>query len=1339
MVYEAAWFENKKWWTLDEEEDSFNETVTFEFDIGTWNNYTQEGYLEICIYNGSGYKEDYDVFWYNVTGNGTSGIYEWNWSAEYTDTYNFTVELWGYESEYLLHEQNHTIFLDVVYEAAWFENKTWWTVDVEDDSFNETASFEFDIGTWNNYTQEGYLDIYIADSYGFEVDSDSLWFNVTGNVSDAFTWNWSAEVTDTYTFDIILWSDYSEKLLHYQNHTIFLDVVYDAAWFEQKMDTHYDSEGDGFNETASFYFDIGTWPNYNQTGYLEVIIHDSYGFWVDNGSIWFDVNGNISDPIFWEWEAEWTDTYNFTIELWNEDEDLLLHRQNHTIFLDVVYDAAWFENKAWKTVDVESDGFNESVNFTFDVGTWKNYTQEGIFNICIYNSSYVEMDLYEFWFEATGNSSTDGLYWFNWTANYTDTYTIEISLFTDYEGEELHYQEHEIFIDVVYDAAWFETKDWSFYDWDENGTLEAVSFAFDIGTWPNYTQKGMVYVDVYNSTGMMLPTEGLAFNATGNTSANGIYWFNWSAEYNDVYFFDIWVYDLEYDTLHRQNHTFALDKSQEAWFADWDYSDEGPTKHVWYDIDTNRYDEMNLTVNVIIRTTDTEVEVGRYALNHTITGNETEELWFNWTTWLAETNFTFEFNLTDKDGREYDNFTIERNFLDFNVTISSKDYWDELDTKYVWFDIDTNLDRNRMLIVELTVNDSYGVTIFEGELFVNVTGSEFDTFWFNWTANLSDSYDVSLYVRSPALVDGPFQYQYYEQYLIVDNYLEVRPPAAWFESKTYRLSDVDGDGFNESINWTFDIGTWDDFSQEGYLFVEILNSTGSYIDVITEWFNVSGNTSANGLVQVNWSAATWPGYSDNYTFNVSLWSDMHREMDEFHNQTHHLELWIYDAPEASITLIDPNPAGEDEDIDFNGTGASPYGEIVAYRWWIDGEVVASGSYTGAAAAFGIAAGELAVGGHAVAFQVRDEFGSWSENDSAALIIKDTTPPRLGLLVEPDYDTGKIMIYLRADEALGTLKVELDDHGSRAVHLIAMTPDSLGDLRNYTGSHATVAAGNYTVTVTANDTAGNAATATSTARIQQVTVTPDKPVVVDNKDNANTTIEIHTKNETSGNISVSRTTAPAPNEAEAGLKELNIYVSIDIDDELLDELDYVNITIYYDPDELPEDQPEEGLKLYHFVESNQTWIVVNPHGVDNVSHCVWGHVHDFSVFGVFGANVAPTADAGPDIEAAVGEEVTFHGTAHDMDGTIVSYEWDFDDDGVWDASTAEATWTYNQSGRYLVKLRVTDDKGSTSFDTVLVEVGKKDEDGTTISPWVLLGVGAAIIAIAAVVIFLRRTQ
>ena len=50
-------------------------------------------------------------------------------------------------------------------------------------------------------------------------------------------------------------------------------------------------------------------------------------------------------------------------------------------------------------------------------------------------------------------------------------------------------------------------------------------------------------------------------------------------------------------------------------------------------------------------------------------------------------------------------------------------------------------------------------------------------------------------------------------------------------------------------------------------------------------------------------------------------------------------------------------------------------------------------------------------------------------------------------------------------------------------------------------------------------------------------------------------------------------------------------------------------------------------------------------------------------------------------------------SHDPDGTIASYQWDFDGDGTFDGQGKNTDYTYTVANTYTVKLRVTDNKGA----------------------------------------------
>ncbi|MCK4871421.1 MAG: right-handed parallel beta-helix repeat-containing protein [Phycisphaerales bacterium] len=143
------------------------------------------------------------------------------------------------------------------------------------------------------------------------------------------------------------------------------------------------------------------------------------------------------------------------------------------------------------------------------------------------------------------------------------------------------------------------------------------------------------------------------------------------------------------------------------------------------------------------------------------------------------------------------------------------------------------------------------------------------------------------------------------------------------------------------------------------------------------------------------------------------------------------------------------------------------------------------------------------------------------------------------------------------------------------------------------------------------------------------------------------------------------------------------------------------------------------------ESDRDWISVSPNSgsstgewdavtvtIDNTilplgSHS--GHVYidstsgsDIGFISIEIINVPPGADAGGPYSGTAGENIVFDGSGSvDLDGTITSYRWDWDDNGTWDTSwsgSPTATHSFPASGSYTVGLQVLDNDGDTGTDT-----------------------------------------
>ena len=85
--------------------------------------------------------------------------------------------------------------------------------------------------------------------------------------------------------------------------------------------------------------------------------------------------------------------------------------------------------------------------------------------------------------------------------------------------------------------------------------------------------------------------------------------------------------------------------------------------------------------------------------------------------------------------------------------------------------------------------------------------------------------------------------------------------------------------------------------------------------------------------------------------------------------------------------------------------------------------------------------------------------------------------------------------------------------------------------------------------------------------------------------------------------------------------------------------------------------------------------------------------------------SPQADASPDQTVYTNEKVNFDGSSSTASSgsSLVKYQWDFENDGVYDVEGETASFTYTKKGQYTVVLKVTDNLGESATDTMKVNV------------------------------------
>ena len=77
-----------------------------------------------------------------------------------------------------------------------------------------------------------------------------------------------------------------------------------------------------------------------------------------------------------------------------------------------------------------------------------------------------------------------------------------------------------------------------------------------------------------------------------------------------------------------------------------------------------------------------------------------------------------------------------------------------------------------------------------------------------------------------------------------------------------------------------------------------------------------------------------------------------------------------------------------------------------------------------------------------------------------------------------------------------------------------------------------------------------------------------------------------------------------------------------------------------------------------------------------------------------------------------DNVTFTSTSSDPDGSIVLTQWDFTNDGTFDATGSQVNHAYLFGGDWTVRMKITDNEGAVKELTKVVSVGTPPNDPPT---------------------------
>ena len=580
-----------------------------------------------------------------------------------------------------------------------------WDENYSAPSVNFTRLIQYEVNDWVPWDDSGE-----TFDDGVYSQGKTIYFEAVGNDPDEMGGNISK-----YCWEI----EYKRYQYEWWNGWVS-DCVYDYQtpysrfWYHYENPQSYYQEGD-FRAKVRVYDDDGDWSQWSDwTDWYEFTVSQAPHRKINTDYVEVDEGENVtlSSTSFDQKDQDWHNpsitayrwyldddfsepigdsnslTRNYTdgfhyVELWVKDEYGIwsYHCDNPCETTIKVWPQGgeednpsieWFDDDEWDTMDLDSNGQDDSIIFHYDPDTDTEQIDVDVFVLIDKDGSYYDQTFKSYVIQGEEDD------WFDleWTATESGYYTFTVYLYDDNGNLEDIFDAYNVYLEgfdensAIDYEEWFE--DWEIIPWDkdQNGNDDTVMIDYD----PNSMDQNQSFVDVfifvYNSNGDII--DGAVFNHEIFGSQLDIFAKNWSAYGRDTYTFEVRLYDSEGHFEDSFNYTQELEKyngiggfegpDADEWFDEFDWTTEDKDKDGSDDTFVIKY---NPDTDALISVIKVEIvaidEAGSESLvntNHTIYDDNYDEFSLEW---IAADTGNYDFVITLYDSRNNIEDTVEIN------------------------------------------------------------------------------------------------------------------------------------------------------------------------------------------------------------------------------------------------------------------------------------------------------------------------------------------------------------------------------------------------------------------------------------------------------------------------------------------------------------------------------------------------------------------------------------------------------------------------------------------------------------------------------------------------------